>query len=220
LRRGAVLVLLGGALLAGCGGGGSSATPTGLKLQREDLIATVRALSQASAEVRDEVAASKAAWGLVANDLPVRGPGGAGRRAIATATSSAARLRLPGLFEEGRARTLTGPSSALSAEFARFRTLCLRGWQQIEYAAQKIAGGPAEAARFARANVALYIDSVYDAHFGLAQIGKQLLAGYERLGGPAAFGSALSQAEVRQLAEEYSEARIRLRPHAGVKLGS
>ena len=61
---------------------------------------------------------------------------------------------------------------------------------------------------------------LYDAHFGLAQIGKQLLAGYKRLGGPAAFGSALSEAEVQQLADAYSEARDRLHPHSGVKLGS
>lgn len=212
-------LLLSGVLLIGCGGRGSSATPSGLKLQRQDLIATARALSQASGEVQHEVDATKAAWGLVANGLTAAASGPA-QPAIAAAARTAARLRLPGLFEESHARTLTGPASALSAEFGRFRILCARSWQQIDYAAQKIAGGPAEATRFARANVALYIESVYDAHFGLAQIGKQLLAGYKRLGGPAAFGSALSQAEVQQLAGQYSEARIRLHPHSGVKLGS
>ncbi len=141
-------------------------------------------------------------------------------RSIATAARISAGLKLPGLFEESRARTLTGAASGLSGEFYRFRTLSQRGWQLIEYSAQKIADGPAAAASFARANVALYIESVYDAHFGLAQIGKQLLAGYKRLGGPTAFGSALSQAEVAQLADAYSEARYRLHPHAGVKLGS
>jgi len=206
-------------VLAGCGSGGSSATPTGLKLQREDLIATARALSQARGEVDREVAASKVAWKLVANGLDV-GSGAPLDPAIATAARVAAGLKLPGLFEESRARTLTGAASGLSGEFRRFHILSLRGWQLIDYSAQKIAGGPPAAASFARANVALYIESVYDAHFGLAQIGKQLLAGYKRLGGPSAFGSALSEAEVQQLADAYSEAHYRLHPHSGVKLGS
>jgi hypothetical protein len=207
--------------LAGCGGGGgrSSATPAGLKLQREDLIATARALSQARGEVDREVAASKVAWRLVANGLHVSS-GAPVDPAIATAARISARLKLPGLFEESRSRTLTGAASGLSGDFSRFRTLSLRAWQLIDYSAQKIAHGPPAAASFARANVALYIESVYDAHFGLAQIGKQLLAGYTRLGGPAAFGSALSEAEVQQLADAYSEARDRLHPHSGVKLGS
>ncbi len=66
----------------------------------------------------------------------------------------------------------------------------------------------------------LYIESVYDGHFGLAQIGKNLLAGYQKLGGPAAFGTALTQAEVARLAAAYSEPAVRLHPHPGVKLGS
>ena len=226
MLRGAVLraapILAIGVLLAGvagCGGGGSSATPTGLKLQREDLIAAARALSQARPEVDREAAASKAAWKLVANGLEI-GSGVPVEPAILTAARIAADLKLPGLFAESRARTLTGAASGLSGEFRGFRTLSLRGWQLIEYSAQKIADGPPAAASFAKANVALYIESVYDAHFGLAQIGKQLLAGYKRLGGPAAFGSALSEAEVQQLAGAYSEAQFRLHPHAGVKLGS
>ena len=64
-------------------------------------------------------------------------------------------------------------------------------------------GSPA-GARFARENVALYIESVYDGHFDLAQIGKQLSDGYRELGGPAAFGRALTQAEVDALARVYS----------------
>ena len=68
--------------------------------------------------------------------------------------------------------------------------------------------------------MALYIESVYDAHFGLAQIGKKLLAGYRKLGGQAAFGAALTQGEVDALADAYSEATDRLHPHVGVRLGS
>jgi hypothetical protein len=80
--------------------------------------------------------------------------------------------------------------------------------------------GTPKAARFARANVALYIESVYDGHFTLAQVGKQLLAGYSELGGPTAFGSLLSASEVNALAHTYSEASDRLHPHVGVRLGS
>ena len=75
-------------------------------------------------------------------------------------------------------------------------------------------------ARFARENVALYIESVYDGHFALAQIGKQLLDGYRTLGGQAPFGGTLTQAEVDALASAYSEAADRLHPHVGVRLGS
>ncbi len=75
-------------------------------------------------------------------------------------------------------------------------------------------------ASFARANAPLYIESVYDGHFGLAQIGKNLVAGYQKLGGPAAFGTALRSAEVARLAAAYSEPAVRLHPHPGVKLGS
>ena len=80
--------------------------------------------------------------------------------------------------------------------------------------------GSPTGARFARANAALYIDSIYDGHFSLAQLGKKLLDGYHMLGGQAAFGTALSQREVDALASAYSEATDRLHPHAGVRLGS
>ena len=78
--------------------------------------------------------------------------------------------------------------------------------------------GPA--ARFARENAALYIESVYDGHFSLAQIGKKLLDGYRKLGGPAAFGTALTQQEVDALAHAYSEDADRLHPHVTARLGS
>ncbi|HYM45952.1 MAG TPA: hypothetical protein VES65_07305 [Solirubrobacteraceae bacterium] len=76
------------------------------------------------------------------------------------------------------------------------------------------------AARFARENVGLYIESVYDGHFDLAQIGKKLHDGYRKLGGPAAFGGSLTPGEVADLADAYSEATARLHPHVGVRLGS
>lgn len=77
-----------------------------------------------------------------------------------------------------------------------------------------------EGEKFARENVGLYIESVYDGHFDLAQIGKRLEKGYHNLGGEAVFGSSLTSAEVTVLADAYSEAATRLHPHVGVRLGS
>ena len=73
---------------------------------------------------------------------------------------------------------------------------------------------------FAHENVALYIESVYDAHFTLAQVGRKLHDGYRELGGPQAFGPALAPAEVSALERAYSEASDRLHPHGGVRLGA
>jgi hypothetical protein len=212
-RTAAALLALGAALAGlGCGSGAPS-SPADLRLQREDLIATARALAQARPEAASETAATKAAWPLVANGLP-SGPGGRAR--IATATRTARALRLPSLFSEQRAAGLTGPGSSLAGSYRSFVALTGTGWTMIDHALAVSGSG----ARFARANAPLYIESVYDGHFGLAQIGKNLLAGYEKLGGPAAFGTALTQSEVARLAAAYSEPAVRLHPHPGVKLGS
>lgn len=218
--RRAALLLLGGAALvsAGCGSGGQ-ATPAGLRLQREDLIATARALAAAQGEVNREVSATKAAWPLVANGLPAH-VGAPQRAAIVKAARQAASLRLPGIFQERRAQGLTGAGASLAGQYRSFAGLSSRGWQMIDYEIEQLQRGTPAAASFARANVALYIESVYDGHFGLSQIGKKLLAGYQKLGGAAAFGSSLSEAEAKRLADAYSEARYRLHPHSGVKLGS
>lgn len=215
----ALLAASGAALaLAGCGSG-SHATAVGLRLQREDLIAAARALSAAQGETATEMRAARAAWPAVANGLPAA-TSEAERQRIATAVRAAGALKLPGIFQEDRAVGLTGPAAGIYGEFRNFVGLAARGWQMIQYAIEQQRHGTPAAARFARANVGLYIESVYDGHFGLAQIGKKLLAGYQKLGGPSAFGSALGQAEVERLADAYSEARYRLHPHDGVKFGS
>ncbi len=212
-RKAAALLAAGAALAAaGCGSGRSSSTAD-LRLQREDLIATARALSQARPEAASEVAATKAAWPLVANGLPA---GGRSVAQISSATRRARALRLPSLFTEQRAAGLTGPGSSLAGTYRNYVGLTGTGWTMIDHAL----AAPAAGASFARANSPLYIESVYDAHFGLAQIGKNLLAGYRKLGGPAAFGTALTQAEVARLAAAYSEPAVRLHPHPAVKLGS
>jgi hypothetical protein len=202
---------------AGCGSSGRS-TEANLRLQREDLIAASRALAEAQREVAAEIRTTRSAWPSVANGLP--SPASAAQsRAIAAAEAGAAAVRLPKLFGEERAAGLTGPGASLAGTFRSFAGLSATGWKMISHAlAVDRAGGAA--ASFARANSPLYIESVYDGHFGLSQIGKKLTAGYAKLGGPAAFGHALSQAEVEALAASYSEAAARLHPHPGVKLGS
>jgi hypothetical protein len=211
-----MLLALGAALAAaGCGSSTASSTAE-LRLQREDLIATARALSEARPEAAAEVAATKAAWPLVANGLPSGGQGGA---QIAAATRTARALRLPSLFTEQRAAGLTGPGSSLAGTYRAYVGLAGTGWTMIEHALAATGAGGAGAS-FARVNSPLYIESLYDGHFGLAQIGKNLRAGYQKLGGPAAFGAALTQGEVERLEAAYSEPAVRLHPHPGVKLGS
>lgn len=78
-----------------------------------------------------------------------------------------------------------------------------------------IAHGPTGAATFAAANSALYIDSIYDAHFNLSLLGKSLLDGYRKLGGQSAFGPKLTQSEVEAIASAYSISGVRLEPHPG-----
>lgn len=218
--RGTALLLASVAAIAATGcGAGKAASPAELKLQREDLIAVGRALKTAEGPVAREVASAKDAWPLVANGLPAR-VSAATRPPIAAAAKGAAEIELPALLEETQAATLTGPASQLGGVFRTFTRLTTRGWELIGAALEQIEHGAPATARFARENVALYIESVYDGHFDLAQLDKKLLAGYRKLGGPAAFGDALTQGEVDALANAYSEATDRLHPHPGVRLGS
>jgi hypothetical protein len=195
------------------------ATASALRLEREDLIAVCHALKGAEGPVAAEVAATTAAWPLVANGLPADTTTLA-RPPLQAATAAAAQLTVPALFQEAQASALTGPGSAIAGLFRNFSALATRGWQLIGSSIEEIEHGSPAAARFARANVALYIDSVYDAHFTLAQVGKKVLDAYKKLGGPAAFGAALTQAEVDGFAQTYSEPHDRLQPHVGVRLGS
>jgi len=219
VRGPASLILSGVAMaLAGCGGTSATPSPAALRLQREDLAAVSRALKTAEPSVATEAAAAKKAWPLVAN-----GPTGAPaitRPLIAAATQSAAKVKVPAPLGETEALALTGPASQLAGLFGSSSRLDARGWRMIGAALEEIEHGPPAAMRFARENVALYIESVYDGHFELAQIGKQLLDGYRKLGGPSAFGRTLSQQEVDALARAYSEAAERLHPHVGARLGS
>ncbi len=204
--------------LAGCGAARHATAPES-RLERGDLVAVTHALSGEEARVQSEVRATKAAWPLIIDGLPAdirKLP----RTPVRIATERASALRLPSLFGEHQATSLTGPATSLAGTFREYYLLTGRSWRLISVAIEQSERGPAAAASFARANVALYIESIYDAHFALAQIGKQLPIDYERLGGAAAFGSSLTPSEVAALARSYSEANDRLQPRARVRLGS
>lgn len=206
--------------LVGCGGSspGGQVTPV-TQLEREDFISVFHALAAAEPSVIKEIAATRSAWGLVTDGLPSQ-PSAGSRLTIQAAAEAAQSVPLPSLFGERRAAQLTGPGSGPVGLFRAFTGLSKRGWQLIVSSLEAIEHGSPAAARFARANVALYIDSVYDAHFSAAQIGKRIVAGYKQLGGETAFGWRLTDTEVEHLAAVYSEAQARLRPHVGVRLGS
>jgi hypothetical protein len=225
--RGATLQLLNSVALAsglalavvGCGGTSEASSPAALRLQREDLVGVSHALMAAESSVGREVAATRRAWPLIVNGLPAD-PSTIARPPIAAATTNAAQIKLPVLLGEAQATSLTGPAAGIDGLFRTYSGLAARGWRLVGAAIDEIEHGSPAGARFARENAALYIESIYDGHFELAQIGKKLSDGYRMLGGPAAFGGTLSQTEVNALASTYSEATDRLHPHVGVRLGS
>jgi hypothetical protein len=224
VRVTATLLLLlgsvaGASMLTGCGGPDRSQAE--LRLEREDLIAVSRELKGVEGPVTVQLRESKRAWPLVVNGLPL-GPGelAGARTPVALAAASAARVPIPPLMTEATSASLTGSGSPLAGMFRTYANLVTRGWTLIDAATAQIRHGTPTSAQFARANVALYIDSVYDGQFDLAQIDKRLHEGYHELGGQAEFGGALTQAEVDALGAAYSEATARLHPHVGVKLGS
>jgi hypothetical protein len=207
-------------LLAGCDGTKSSASaPALVKLQREDLVAVSHGLRQTEGSAAREMAAARIAWPLVANGLPASIPPTI-RTALSAAGAAARAIVLPPLESKPQARSLTGPAAGIAGLLQSFSGLTERGWTLTGAAADEIAGGSPAAARFARENVALYIDAVYDGHFDGGLIGKSLLAGYRKLGGAAGFGGTLTEAEVQALARAYSPAAEQLHPHPGVKLGA
>jgi hypothetical protein len=239
----ALLALAG--LAAALGGCGDTAPSGQLGLEREDLVATAHTLRGAQAPVARELVAARRAWPLVVDGLPA-GSLQSMRAPVGAAAASAKRIPQPPLFE---AHFLTGPAVQIAGLFTGFVGLSTRGWTQIGAAIDQIeaanptrapvpapdaiggavsgastsarlAAGRKAAARFARENVDLYIESVYDGNFELAVVAEKLRKAYANLGGRRAFGATLTPADVNALATFYSEAAARLRPHVGVKLGS
>jgi hypothetical protein len=211
--------------LAGCGSGSSSHTQSSreLALERAQLVQVSNQLSGLEAAVKREVSASRVAWPSIADGLP-QAPGGRLRTAVGAANARAKALPEPSFL--ANARKLTGPAAGLAGIYESYEQLAQRGWNLTEVAVQTIssadsagtnvtaAGASAAAqASFERANSALYIDAIYDAHFDLSLLGKSLTGGYEKLGGPEVFGAALTQAQVNALVDVYSIPAVRLEPH-------
>jgi hypothetical protein len=218
--RGAIVAALAISALGAAGCGKASPTsPVELALEREDLVVVSRALQGLQGQSEAEVAATRSAWPLIANGLADRETN-LYPASVRTAIESASRLSLPTILNERNAEALTGPAYGIASLYREFTGLASRGWGMLGASIYQIEHGSPHAAHFARSNSPLYIDAVYDAHFGLGQIGKQLKAAYAKLGGEPVFGVALTQAEADALAAAYSEDRARLQPHVGVKLGS
>jgi len=205
-------------LPAGCGKP-RTAVPAEARLEREDLVAVAHALRSAEGGVEREVAAARAAWPFLIGGIPTRQTATA-RSRIEAAVRAAGELPLPALLDEGQAAALTGPGSPLAGRYRDFQELCSTSWRLIGDALAEIERGPASAARFARANVALYIEGVYDAQYSLGETGMEMLAAYKTLGAAPVFAALLTPGEVAQIAQTYSRSRERLQPHERVKLGS
>ncbi len=204
--------------MAGCGTH-KVATPAEAKLENEDLLAVTAALTAVAPQVEAEVAAAKAAWPAILGGVKGR-PTASTRAKVALAAQRAAQLRLPSLLSEEGSAQLTGPASPLASRFRSFQTLGSRSWQLLESSLEQIEHGSRSQADFARRNLPLYIESIYDAHFTLSETGKQLLAAYKKLNGERTFGGSLTASQIQQLADRYSKERNELSPKEQVKLGS
>jgi hypothetical protein len=181
-------------------------------LQRTQLIRVSKDLQAIAVAVRNEAAVSRRAWPLISDGLPGK-PDQALLDAVGRASSSAGALPTPAFtIESGK---LTGPAAGIAGLYESFDRLSERGWRLTETSLAAIGGGSTRDAAFARGNSALYIDAVYDAHFNLSLLGKSIAKGYERLGGPSAFGAALPPSEIDALTKTYSIATVRLEPHPG-----
>ena len=169
-------------------------------------------LRAAEGQVKQELASSRVAWPAITNGLPqTLSP--SVRRSVSQASVSASRLPEPRFITQKE--RLTGPAAGLAGIWENYSRLAQKGWQLTDATMSTIVSGPASAAAFAKANSSLYIDAIYDAHFDLSLLGKGLLDGYRKLGGPGAFGAKLTQSEVDALAAAYSIEAVRLEPHPG-----
>jgi hypothetical protein len=169
-------------------------------------------LRQVDTPVHREVASSRAAWPLISDGLPSTLDPSLGS-AVTTASATAKVLPEPSFMAS--AQELTGPAAGIAGLYESYDRLAERGWRLTETTITAIAGGTPKVASFERANSPLYIHSIYDSHYNLSLVGKRLAEGYTRLGGPSAFGSSLTQAEVDSLASAYSIPAVRLEPRPG-----
>jgi hypothetical protein len=216
----AAVVLVIGLALAG-GGCGKSAhrnpSAAELALERRQFAQVVHGLLSAQPGIGREVAASRAAWRAIADGLaPSFSPSLRGQ--VAVASTQAAALPEPSFLAS--VKRLTGPAAGLAALYETFARLAERGWRLTDASTASISGGSPADASFARGNSSLYIDSIYDAHFDLSLLGKSVVKGYQRLGGPSAFGAKLPPGQIQRVADAYSIPTARLTPHPAASIES
>jgi hypothetical protein len=190
--------------------------PAALRLERTDLVLLSRALERLERPIRGELTAARAVWPTLNRGLPPNPVPPPTQQGIATARARA--VTPPPFVTEPN--ILTGPATATGALLHDYTALAQRGWQQTQAAVSPPPHPPATAISFLRANAGLYIYSIYDAHFYLSLIGKQLQHAYTTLGGPPAFAQSLTQPEIEALARFYSPPSVRLEPHPPPSLGA
>lgn len=188
---------------------------TELTVQRSQLALVSHQLLPLEHAVASEVLAARAAWPSIEKGLPADpGPRLAARAASANAAAHA--LPTPAFVEIRH--ELIGPAERIASLFSDFELLTQRGWAHVDQAVTVLRGGSAAVASFERSNAGLYINGIYDAHFEASLIGEHILSSYERLGGPQAFGSSLTPAQVHSLLTAFSPQTIRLTPHLWKRL--
>jgi hypothetical protein len=169
-------------------------------------------LRDVESAVHREVGSSRAAWPLISDGLPPT-LNATLRAAVTRASANSGALPAPEFM--ANAQQLTGPAAGIAGLYESYDRLAERGWRLTETTVTAIATGTPQVAAFERANSSLYIHSIYDSHYNLSLVGKHLLEGYERLGGPSAFGASLTAGEVNSLAAAYSIPSARLQPRPG-----
>jgi hypothetical protein len=168
-------------------------------------------LQSAAPTVRREVSASREAWPSIASGLP-QALSPTLKSAVTRASARASALPSPPFLAEPR--QLTGPAAGIAGLYEGFERLASRGWLLTQAGVNAIAGGTTPAvASFSRNNSSLYIDAIYDSHFNLSLIGKNLVSAYKQLGGEGAFGTRLPSDKLAALAASYSIPAVRLQPH-------
>jgi hypothetical protein len=216
----ALLVLVGLSVTA-CGKSGSKGSvtsSTALSLERADLLLVVHALQAAQASVQREVTATRQAWPLIAHGVPAEISAPLQLK-VDAANKAASEIQAPSFMTQTEGpttkprRDLTGPAAGIAGLFQSFSVLSEHGWRLIAATTQGIGHGSASTTRFLRANAPLYIASIYDGHFDLASIGKNLHKAYLKLGESPGFSGSLHTDEVDKLASFYGDG-LRLRPHS------
>ncbi len=207
IRVAALLVALGAIAspLSGCGS--KRHNPLELKLERIDLALLGRRLIAAESPIKQEMKSAKEAWPSLYGGLR-SGISRSLEASVRTADMHASSLGAPPYLEE--VRKLTGPGSGVDGLYKTFWSLDRDGWSTVEATIDSIRRGPKASASFRRANVGIYIQAIYDAHYDISIVGKDLKLGYERLGGEKLFGKSLTATQVEAIARFYSPAQVGL----------